>query len=57
MKINLKKKLLKNLSLNTKQLKQDATPQVAGGMYASSPHIKGCISYQGWTCNSLYNCP
>ncbi|MBQ4878610.1 hypothetical protein [Pseudoalteromonas luteoviolacea] len=56
MKITLNKRSVKKLSTNNKALNPEQTPNVAGGMYASSPHIPGCISYNGWTCNSMYNC-
>ncbi|ESP94120.1 MULTISPECIES: hypothetical protein [Pseudoalteromonas] len=56
MKIALNKRSVKQLTSNNKKLNAEQTPQVAGGMYASSPHVPGCISYNGWTCNSMYNC-
>ncbi|KZN63131.1 hypothetical protein N473_02145 [Pseudoalteromonas luteoviolacea CPMOR-1] len=56
MKITLNKRSVKQLSTNGKVLKIEQTPNVAGGMYASSPHVPGCISYKGRTCNSMYNC-
>ncbi|WP_261594075.1 hypothetical protein [Pseudoalteromonas holothuriae] len=42
-------KPLKQLN-NNKVLAAELTPQAAGGMYASSPYNKGCMSYQGLTC-------
>ncbi|KZN32042.1 hypothetical protein [Pseudoalteromonas luteoviolacea] len=56
MKVALKKRSVKQLTTNNKTLNHDQTPQVAGGMYASSPHVPGCISYKGITCMSMYNC-
>ncbi|CAM4066085.1 hypothetical protein [Pseudoalteromonas byunsanensis] len=49
MKIKLHKKPLKKLS-ESSTLPRELTPQAAGGMYATSPHNKGCISYLGMTC-------
>ncbi|WP_139052410.1 hypothetical protein [Pseudoalteromonas piscicida] len=49
MKITLNKKPLKHLS-NSKKLANELTPQAAGGYDVTSPHNKGCISYQGMTC-------
>ncbi|MCG7562136.1 MULTISPECIES: hypothetical protein [Pseudoalteromonas] len=49
MKISLQKKSLKRLN-NKTPLAQELTPQAAGGMYASSPYNKGCMTYQGLTC-------
>ncbi|WP_440054473.1 hypothetical protein ACSLBF_16750 [Pseudoalteromonas sp. T1lg65] len=49
MKITLNKKSLKQLNQDA-YLDSALTPKAAGGMYASSPLVPGCISYNGLSC-------
>ncbi|NOU49922.1 hypothetical protein HG263_05145 [Pseudoalteromonas sp. JBTF-M23] len=45
MKIKLNKKKVKNLSLDSKTMVKDLTPQVAGGIYYSRRGQLGCGSW------------